>query len=84
MKYLIVIENSKLLLRHCLNHIDPVTPINMTQKELGYEKIKERMWCDIENTQIMCKECHKKKSDIERAERTAYRAEKARQDGKPK
>ncbi len=55
-----------------VDHIDPVTPIHMTQKELGYEKIKERMWCNIENTQIMCKECHKKKTAEERAERRNY------------
>ncbi len=67
-----------------VNHLEHVIPLDKNNRDLTLDEIAERMWCDIEDTEIMCKECHKKQSKKENLIRKKHRDERKRQDGKPK
>ena len=45
-----------------VDHIDPVIPLDKTAKDMSWDEIVDRIFCDPSNLQTVCKECHKKKS----------------------
>jgi len=50
-----------------VDHIDPIVP-----PEEGFttwDKVIDRMFCEADNLQVLCGECHKKKSQQEREAR---------------
>jgi len=57
------------------DHINPVIPIDNNWKDgenwLGYNwnQLLPRLWCEADNYQIICKDCHKEKSKDENTAR---------------
>ncbi len=52
-----------------VDHIDPIVPIGTASKDMSWDVIIERTFCDIENLQAICKDCHGKKSKGEMKQR---------------
>jgi len=50
-----------------VDHIEPVVPIGKTSREMTWDELVDRLYCDIENLQVLCTKCHKKKSAEERS-----------------
>lgn len=56
-----------------VDHVDPTVPVGTE----GFEDIGnyiERRFCQVENLRVVCKDCHKKKTQKENAERRKARA----------
>jgi 5-methylcytosine-specific restriction endonuclease McrA len=53
------------------DHIEPVVPIGMKQQEMSYDDLVESMFCDSDNIQILCKECHDDKTKEENERRNS-------------
>lgn len=49
-----------------VDHIEPIVP---TSGWDSWDSVIERMFCEKDNLQVLCKECHDAKSKIENAER---------------
>jgi len=52
-----------------VDHIGPIVPIGILSKDMTWDEIVNRVFCSIDNLQILCLDCHKKKSRVENAER---------------
>ena len=58
-----------------VDHIDPVIPLHKSEEELSIDEMAYRIWCDIDNLQVICNtklkdnggvpSCHKVKTDEE-------------------
>ena len=59
-----------------VDHIDPVIPPNSSFEELGLDGTVDRLWCDPENLQAICEECHSTKTKAEAKERKARKKAK--------
>lgn len=53
-----------------VDHIEPIVPVTGW---VSWDSCIERMFCEADNLQLMCKACHDKKSKKEAAERAAHR-----------
>ena len=53
-----------------VDHIIPVMPLNGSD---DFNVILERLFCPSEGLQILCKPCHKDKTDLENKARKEYR-----------
>lgn len=53
-----------------VNHIEPVVPI---EGFTTWDDIIERMFCEKEGLEALCKECHKERTKEENAKRKEYR-----------
>lgn len=51
----------------CVDHIEPVIPVNGTFTT--WDEYIERMFCSVENLQVLCSTCHDVKSKDERQQR---------------
>jgi 5-methylcytosine-specific restriction endonuclease McrA len=56
-----------------IDHIEPITPVMLAQKVMSFSMLYERTFCDDKNLQVICRGCHKAKSDKENAERRKWR-----------
>lgn len=56
-----------------VDHVDPVIPVNKTLEDLTWDQLVDRLWCDIDNLQVLCKPCHLEKSKRERKARKNVR-----------
>lgn len=56
-----------------IDHRDPVIPLNIPSKHFSYDSIAERLFCDEENLQILCRVCHTEKSQIENSIRREWK-----------
>jgi len=52
-----------------VDHIKPVVPFNRRAYDMKLDTYVRRLWCHIRNLQVLCKECHKKKTAIEKSKR---------------
>ena len=59
-----------------VDHIEPVVPIN--QEELDWNMYIERLFCDISNLQVLCRECHLIKSNEENEHRPHRKKKKGK------
>jgi len=50
-----------------VDHIHPV--VDTQQGFVSWDVYIDRMFCELDNYQILCKQCHKVKSDAEKQER---------------
>lgn len=48
-----------------VDHIDPVVPIGTMSKNMSWDQLVSRIFCDVDNLQVLCKDCHTKKSQKE-------------------
>ena len=53
-----------------IDHIEPIVP---TTGFTNWDDVITRMFCEEDNLQPLCRECHKIKSGVEREERKAYK-----------
>lgn len=57
-----------------LDHIHPVVEVASEAKRMSLESYYKAIWTeDLSNLQILCKECHKTKTKIERKQRAELR-----------
>lgn len=59
-----------------IDHRDPIIPINSSLEEMSWDQLINRIWCDPDNLNTLCKKCHKEKSKTENKARRAYKKEK--------
>ena len=59
-----------------VDHIEPVVPIGTATKDMSWDDIVNRTYCDIENLQFICEKCHKLKSKAEAKARKEDRESK--------
>lgn len=59
-----------------VDHIDPVVDPNVGFQ--GWDKIIERLFCEVDRLQVLCKDCHdektKKEKEIDKARRKRERS----------
>lgn len=60
-----------------VDHINPVTPLTISTKDfiasLTLDEMKDILWCDKNNLQVLCPACHNEKSKLENATRRLYK-----------
>lgn len=66
-------EAGKKVVNNNVDHIDPATPITGF---VSWDNYIERLFCDSDNLQLLCKPCHKEKCAEEAAERAKHRKKK--------
>lgn len=49
-----------------IDHIDPVVPEGMMQKNMTIDEYAARLYCDVSNLQVLCEACHKEKTNSEK------------------
>ncbi len=59
-------ENGKRVHNIAVDHINPVIPVTGFD---SWDNVINRMFCDEEGLQVLCKECHDKKCNDERKQR---------------
>lgn len=52
-----------------VDHKDPVVPIGILAKDMDWNTLVDRIFCDTKNLQVLCTECHSKKSKAENKKR---------------
>lgn len=58
-----------------VDHIEPVIPLNIPAKHISLDIIIDRLFCDKNNLQILCKDCHKVKSKEENKIRDEWKSD---------
>ena len=53
-----------------VDHIQPIVPVEGFD---SWDKVIERLFCAESNLQVLCKECHDKKTETEKNDRKQYR-----------
>lgn len=61
-----------------VDHIDPVVPTHCSLEEMSWDDVIYRMWCALDNLQVLCQTCHKSKTSIESKERKRFKKEKTK------
>ena len=61
-----------------VDHKDPVVPIKSTLKDMTWDEVVDRIWCEVGNLQPMCKQCHKTKTKEEQKQRREIKNEAKR------
>ena len=56
-----------------VDHIIPVVPLDKAYSDLTLDEIIENIFCEYDNLQLLCKECHTKKTTEEKDLRKANR-----------
>jgi hypothetical protein len=52
-----------------VDHKEPVIPVGILSRDMSWDDIIERIFCDRTNLQVLCKGCHSIKSKEENAAR---------------
>jgi len=50
-----------------IDHTDPV--VDPATGFVNWDTYFDRLYCEVENLQVLCKPCHKDKTNVERKER---------------
>ncbi len=59
-----------------IDHIDPIVPLMIPGKIMSFFMLYERTFCNEDNLQVLCKDCHDKKSKKEMGQRVKWRRRK--------
>jgi 5-methylcytosine-specific restriction endonuclease McrA len=59
-----------------VDHIDPIVPVDSALEVMSWDTVIDRTWCEENNLQAICTECHDEKTAKERKERVQARKEK--------
>lgn len=59
-----------------IDHFEPVVPINSSFDEMSLDEVVNRMWCEENMLQPLCKPCHKLKTQAENKERRRLKKER--------
>lgn len=57
-----------------VDHVRPVVPVGTAYTDYTWDVLAAKLWCEASNLQVLCKECHKKKSKEEASARRKARA----------
>lgn len=49
-----------------VDHVVPVVPPDKTIQDMSYDEIVDRIFCDLNNLQVLCKSCHDIKTKEEK------------------
>ena len=60
-----------------VDHIQPIVEIGTLSKDMSWDEIVNRIFCSEDNLQVLCRDCHAKKSRAENAERRAIKNAKS-------
>ena len=52
-----------------VDHVVPVVPTDTYQQDMSLDLFLDRLVCDYDNLQLLCKTCHQMKTNIEKSER---------------
>lgn len=52
-----------------IDHIDPVVPIGRHMEDMSWRELFSRLFCSVDNLQVLCKKCHREKTGREKKER---------------
>lgn len=63
-------EGGKRVKNIFVDHIEPIVPVTGW---ISWDSCIERMFCELDNLQLLCKACHDRKSKEEAGERKAHR-----------
>jgi len=58
-----------------LDHFHPVVPIDSSFEQMSVDEVIDRMWCEENYLQPLCKTCHKQKTLDENKERRRIKKE---------
>jgi 5-methylcytosine-specific restriction endonuclease McrA len=58
-----------------IDHLEPVIPENSSLEQITWDELVNRVWCDEDKLQAVCKPCHKAKSKLENKERRRIKKE---------
>ena len=59
-----------------LDHIESIVPYNRSTKEMTLDELAPRVYCNENNMQYICRECHSEKTSMEATLRKEARAKK--------
>jgi 5-methylcytosine-specific restriction endonuclease McrA len=59
-----------------VDHIEPVIPLGKSMEDMSLDEVADRIWCEINNLQVVCPACHKEKTKAERKLRHLAKKEK--------
>lgn len=48
-----------------VDHRTPLVPLDKSLEDMSWDEVVDRLWCDEDNLQIICKPCHIAKSKAE-------------------
>ena len=51
------------------DHIVPCVPLDTSFDQMEVQVFIDNLWCELDNLQILCHTCHKRKSALEASER---------------
>lgn len=63
-------EGGKRVKNIFVDHIEPIVPVTGW---VSWDSCIERMFCELDNLQLLCKACHDRKSKEETGQRKAHR-----------
>jgi 5-methylcytosine-specific restriction endonuclease McrA len=52
-----------------VDHISPVIPLDRSFEEMSIDEVVNRLWCLLDNLQVLCETCHDDKTAEERKAR---------------
>lgn len=56
-----------------VDHKDPVVPLDSSLKDMSWDLVVDRTWCEENNLWAICLNCHKDKTKVEQKERRALK-----------
>lgn len=56
-----------------IDHRVPIIPVDKSLEDMSWDDLVDRIWCDSDNLNTLCKDCHKVKTKAENKERRAYK-----------
>lgn len=56
-----------------LDHIHPLVPFDKHFEDMSLDEAAERLWCELDNLQVLCETCHQLKSNEEKEKRKPYK-----------
>lgn len=59
-----------------IDHKQPLIPLDKSLEEMLWEEVINRLWCELDNLQSICTQCHTLKSTRENKERRENKKQK--------
>jgi len=67
-----------------VDHLNPVIPLYSSLSETTLDELADRIWCEIEQLNVLCESCHKEKTSAEAALRNQFKKEQKLKNSPPK
>lgn len=56
-----------------IDHVDPIVPINTSLEQMSWDEVINRIWCEVDKLDPLCKSCHSVKTKLENKARRALK-----------